>query len=99
MLIDSQTSNVLSRALATDFQNIGDKKWSWFGTHSFRRGGCQYRIKHKQWDPATVAAWGGWSQTEAVTMFRYFYSPRDNHQYLDDVDKNDGRAEKRAKFY
>jgi hypothetical protein len=31
-----------------------------------------------------VAAWGGWSQLEAVTMFRYFYSPNDNHEFMSD---------------
>jgi hypothetical protein len=35
-----------------------------------------------------VAAWGGWSQVEALTMFRYFYSPNDNHEYMVDYDRN-----------
>jgi hypothetical protein len=38
-----------------------------------------------------VAAWGGWSQVEAVTMFRYFYSPNDNHEHMIDYDRNDGK--------
>ncbi|KAK7034807.1 hypothetical protein R3P38DRAFT_2518688 [Favolaschia claudopus] len=65
----------LSRALARDLQGLGYSTWVLYGTHSFRRGGCQYRIKVKRWSADMVAAWGGWSQVEAVTMFRYFYSP------------------------
>ena len=42
-----------------------------------------------------VAAWGGWSQVEALTMFCYFYSPNDNHEYMVDYDRNDS---KRIKF-
>jgi hypothetical protein len=83
-----QTSGVLSRALSIDLQNIGYMSWALYGTHSFRRGGCQHRIKNKNWSVDMVAAWGGWSQVEAVTMFRYFYSPNDNHEYMDEYDRN-----------
>jgi hypothetical protein len=89
------TSGVLSRALSTDLQNIGYLSWALYGTHSFRRGGCQHRIKNKRWSVDMVAAWGGWSQVEAVTMFRYFYSPNDNHEYMDEYDRN---GPKRARF-
>ncbi|KAJ7203500.1 hypothetical protein GGX14DRAFT_369397 [Mycena pura] len=69
-------------------QDLGYASWALYGTHSFRRGGCQYRIKVKGWSAGEVAAWGGWSQTEAITMFRYFYSPNDNHESMADYDKN-----------
>lgn len=46
-------------------------------------------MKVKGWTVDMVAAWGGWSQVEAVTMFRYFYSPNDNHERLDFYDCND----------
>lgn len=84
-----QTSGVLSRSLAQDMQALGSLSWSLYGTHSFRRGGCQYRVKVKGWSVDMVAAWGGWSQLEAVTMYRYFYSPNDNHDYMTDYDRND----------
>jgi hypothetical protein len=90
-----QTNNILSRALTSDLQQLGYKSWALYGTHSFRRGGCQYRIKHKNWTVAMVAAWGGWSQVEALTMFRYFYSPNDNHEFMVEYDRNDP---KRTKF-
>ncbi|KAI5827769.1 hypothetical protein K523DRAFT_374110 [Schizophyllum commune Tattone D] len=82
------TSSALSRALAKDLQDLSYTSWRLYGTHSFRRGGCQYRIKVKGWTVDMVAAWGGWSQVEAVTMFRYFYSPNDNHERLNDYDYN-----------
>ncbi|KAL1758035.1 hypothetical protein FB107DRAFT_259286, partial [Schizophyllum commune] len=86
------TSSALSRALVRDLQELGYISWNLYGTHSFRRGGCQYRIKVKGWTVDMVAAWGGWSQVEAVTMFRYFYSPNDNHERLDNYDCNDSNV-------
>ncbi|KAJ7882606.1 hypothetical protein B0H14DRAFT_2565293 [Mycena olivaceomarginata] len=53
-----------------------------------RLAGARYRIKVKKWSAGEVAAWGGWSQVEAVTMFWYFYSPNDNHEFMQDYDKN-----------
>ncbi|KAF5383851.1 hypothetical protein D9615_003799 [Tricholomella constricta] len=82
------TSTILSRALTTDLQDLGYKSWALFGTHSFRRGGCQHRIKDNYWTVDMVAAWGGWSQVEAITMFRYFYSPNDNHEHMAEYDRN-----------
>jgi len=79
---------MLSQALTTDLQDLGYKSWALYGTHSFRRGGCQHRIKNKGWSVDMVAAWGGWSQIEAITMFRYFYSPNDNHEHMVDYDHN-----------
>lgn len=69
-----------------DFQNLAYKNWSSYSTHSFRRGGCQFRLKRRAWSPDMVAAWGGWSQQEAVTMYRYFYSPEDNHEFVEGYD-------------
>ena len=70
-----------------DLQDLGYSTWAMYGTHSFRRGGCQYRVQ-LGWDISAIAAWGGWTQVEAVTMFRYFYSPNDNHEYMDEYDRN-----------
>ncbi len=81
-----QTKGIIDRAVATYFQAIAEKDWALFGTHSFRRGGCQDRLENCRWSPAMVAAWGGWSQLEAVTMFRYFYSPHDNSEKMIEYD-------------
>ncbi|KAK7016490.1 hypothetical protein R3P38DRAFT_3321031 [Favolaschia claudopus] len=88
ILQDPITTSVISRNLTIDLQNLGYKSWTMYGTHSFRRGGCQHRIKNKGWTVDMVAAWGGWSQVEAITMFRYFYSPKDNHEFMADYDRN-----------
>ncbi|KAF7967243.1 hypothetical protein HWV62_35061 [Athelia sp. TMB] len=88
------TNFTLSKALTGDLQALGYADWALFGTHSFRRGGCQYRIRVKDWDVAMVAAWGGWSQVEAITMFRYFYSPKDNHEYMTEYDRNTKRVKR-----
>ena len=77
--------------LATDLQTLGYKSWSMYGTHSFRRGGCQHRLRDQCWTPGMLAAWGGCSQHEATTMFHYFYSPNDNHECMVDYDRNDGK--------
>ncbi|KAF7300674.1 hypothetical protein HMN09_00952900 [Mycena chlorophos] len=82
------TASILGRSLSKDLQSLGYTSWALYGTHSFRRGGCQYRFKEKRWALAQIAAWGGWSQVEAATMFRYLYSPNDNHEYLHEYDKN-----------
>ncbi|KAJ7795378.1 hypothetical protein B0H14DRAFT_2620969 [Mycena olivaceomarginata] len=91
---DQITTGVMSRTLTTDLQELGYKSWAMYGTHSFRRGGCQHRIKNKGWTVDMVAAWGGWSQVEAITMFRYFYSPKDNHEFMADYDRNDPKRQR-----
>ncbi|KAK7007167.1 hypothetical protein R3P38DRAFT_3325570 [Favolaschia claudopus] len=88
VLQDPITTSVISRSLTNDLQDLGYKSWTMYGTHSFRRGGCQHRIKNKNWTVDMVAAWGGWSQVEAITMFRYFYSPKENHEFMGDYDRN-----------
>ncbi|KAK7006941.1 DNA breaking-rejoining enzyme [Favolaschia claudopus] len=32
-----------------------------YGTHSFRRGGCQYFASHRRWSLRRICNWGGWS--------------------------------------
>ncbi|THH30981.1 hypothetical protein EUX98_g3220 [Antrodiella citrinella] len=82
------TTSVVHRALMADLQALGYSSWAVYGTHSFRRGGCQYRVHHRGWNVSEIAAWGGWTQLEAVTMYRYFYSPTDNHEYMAHYDRN-----------
>jgi len=45
-----------------------------------------------------VAAWGSWTQLEAMTMYRYFYSPNDNNEHLSEYDRNDGKRTKLSHF-
>ncbi|TFY74555.1 hypothetical protein EWM64_g9459 [Hericium alpestre] len=91
---DAVKNSVLSRTLTSDLQALGYLSWPLYGTHSFRRGGCQHHIKNKGWTVDMVAAWGGWSQVEALTMFRYFYSPNDNHEHMSEYDRNEPKRRK-----
>ncbi|THH15723.1 hypothetical protein EUX98_g9419 [Antrodiella citrinella] len=45
-------------------------------------------IGYSSWSVYEIAAWGGWTQLEAVTMYRYFYSPTDNHEFMAHYDRN-----------
>ena len=51
-----------------------------YGIHSFRRGGCQYLAKALRWQLRQICAWGGWSESETGTVFKYLFS------HVDDVD-------------
>ena len=46
-----------------------------FTTHSFRRGGAQYRFQEcslsKRWSLAQILWWGGWAEGEKVTASSY----------------------------
>ncbi len=42
------------------FQDIGINGEA-FGTHSFRRGGCQFYATYHNWNLINIALWGGWS--------------------------------------
>ncbi|KAJ3003144.1 hypothetical protein NUW54_g5454 [Trametes sanguinea] len=59
-----------------------------YGTHSFRRGGCQYLAKELRWPIRTICEWGGWAENfdNPGTIFRYLLSwvdtPAANRQDL-----------------
>ena len=88
---------MVTSTLSKHLQQLGYSNWYLFGTHSFRRGGCQYRLS-LGWTPGMVAAWGSWTQLEAMTMYRYFYSPNDNNEHLSEYDRNDGKRTKLSHF-
>ena len=83
-----KSASTVAKRLAEDLQTLGDRSWALFGTHSFRRGGCQHRIELGK-TAAEIATWGGWSQKETMSMFRYFYSPYDDSTSLREFDRND----------
>ena len=47
-----------------------------YGTHSFRRGGCQYLHLVRRWPIQTICSWGGWSPDfdNTGTIFKYLVS-------------------------
>jgi len=50
-----------------------------YGTHSFRRGGCQYLVSDRRWSLRTICEWGGWStEFSNLTIVRYLISANDN---------------------
>ncbi|KAI1789725.1 hypothetical protein LXA43DRAFT_892436, partial [Ganoderma leucocontextum] len=47
-----------------------------YGTHSFRRGGCQYLHTELRWPMRKICDWGGWAEDfdNPGTIFRYLLS-------------------------
>ncbi|KAF9526293.1 hypothetical protein CPB83DRAFT_770642 [Crepidotus variabilis] len=49
-----------------------------YGTHSFRRGGCQYLASQRRWLLRDICEWGGWSTDFSnLTIVRYLISWND----------------------
>lgn len=43
-----------------------------YGTHSFRRGGCQYFASERRWNIRRICDWGGWSMNfDNLTIVKY----------------------------
>ncbi|KAJ6561735.1 DNA breaking-rejoining enzyme, partial [Mycena capillaripes] len=43
-----------------------------YGTHLFRRGGCQYFASHRRWCLHQICEWGGWSmEVSNLTIVKY----------------------------
>ncbi|KAF9232475.1 hypothetical protein BU15DRAFT_54962 [Melanogaster broomeanus] len=50
-----------------------------YGTHSFRRGGCQYLHIDRRWPLRRICEWGGWSQEFSnLTIVKYLISLNDD---------------------
>ncbi|KAJ7705211.1 DNA breaking-rejoining enzyme [Mycena metata] len=50
-----------------------------YGTHSFRRGGCQYLHYCRRWTIGEICQWGGWSiEFSSLTIVKYLISPNDS---------------------
>ncbi|KAF8201963.1 hypothetical protein K438DRAFT_1581686, partial [Mycena galopus ATCC 62051] len=49
-----------------------------YGTHSFRRGGCQYFHIYRRWPIRDICQWGGWSvEFTSLTIVKYLISSND----------------------
>ena len=49
-----------------------------YGTHSFRRGGCQWFFKECRRDLLAICDWGGWTQEfNHLTIVKYLISGND----------------------
>ncbi|KAG1752751.1 uncharacterized protein EDB91DRAFT_1343747 [Suillus paluster] len=50
-----------------------------YGTHSFRRGGCQYLHIERRWPLRRICEWGGWStEFTNMTIVKYLISSNDD---------------------
>ena len=51
-----------------------------YGTHLFRRGGCQYFHLTRRWSFQQICNWGGWAEKfdNPGTIFKYLLSWNDN---------------------
>jgi len=50
-----------------------------YGTHSFRRGGCQYLASYQRWSLRAICEWGGWStEFSNLTIVKYLISWNDD---------------------
>ncbi|EPQ50092.1 hypothetical protein GLOTRDRAFT_108720 [Gloeophyllum trabeum ATCC 11539] len=51
-----------------------------YGTHSFRRGGCQYLAIELRWPFRNICSWAGWAEDfdNPGTLFKYLLSWNDN---------------------
>lgn len=86
---------MLQRALTCDLIAVGTRDWAAYGTHSFRRGGCQYR-EQMGWTIQRIGNWGGWSTSEATTMMKYLFSPKDDAGLLADYDRPENKRARRV---
>jgi hypothetical protein len=50
-----------------------------YGTHSFRRGGCQWLASVRRWNLRRICDWGGWStEFSSLTIVKYLISWNDD---------------------
>jgi len=70
-----------------------------YGTHSFRRGGCQYFASVEGWNIRKLCEWGGWSLNfDNLTIVRYLIGWNDDPtQARQDYLKPDHLKTKRCK--
>ncbi|KAI9338238.1 hypothetical protein BDR26DRAFT_979039, partial [Obelidium mucronatum] len=58
------------------------RRWYKYGTHSFRRGGCQYLHNERRWNYNQICDWGGWSLAfDNFTIVRYLHGVFDDSPY------------------
>ncbi|KAJ3530099.1 hypothetical protein NM688_g7757 [Phlebia brevispora] len=72
-----------------------------FGTHSFRRGGCQYLAVTLRWPLRDVCTWGGWAENfdNPGTIFKYLLSFADTPTVAREDYFNPNRAKAQACAY
>jgi len=73
-----QTQDLFAEYFRHNMIDIGQDPLP-YGTHSFRRGGCQYLCSEKRWGIRKLCDWGGWSlDFDNTTIVRYLLSWNDD---------------------
>jgi hypothetical protein len=77
----SQTSDSFLECFRNNLLDIGIDPRP-YGTHSFRRGGCQYLAMVLRWPLRQICTWGGWAENfdNPGTIFKYLLSWTDTPQ-------------------
>ncbi|KAG1887197.1 hypothetical protein F4604DRAFT_1571212 [Suillus subluteus] len=78
---DGMTSDSFVECFHNNLLDIGVDPHP-YGTHSFRRGGCQFLYKVCRWDFRDICDWGGWAENfdNPGTIFKYLLLWNDNPQ-------------------
>ncbi|KAG1858745.1 hypothetical protein DFJ58DRAFT_726529 [Suillus subalutaceus] len=76
---DGMTSDAFLECFCNNLLDIGVDPRP-YGTHSFRRGRCQFLYKVCRWDFGDICDWGGWAENfdNPGTIFKYLLSWNDN---------------------
>ncbi|RPD70261.1 hypothetical protein L226DRAFT_547851 [Lentinus tigrinus ALCF2SS1-7] len=71
---DAMTSEAFLECFRNNLLDVGIDPRP-YGTHSFRRGGCQYLAMVLRWPIRNICTWGGWSENfNSATIFKYLLS-------------------------
>ena len=78
-LTSTQTGVAFLECFRNNLLDIGVDP-QYYGTHSFRRGGCQWLAVVCRWSFRRICDWGGWSPNfdNPGTLFKYLLSWIDN---------------------
>ncbi|KAG2086167.1 uncharacterized protein F5147DRAFT_644670 [Suillus discolor] len=78
LLMNLQTSEQFLELFRNNLLDIGIDPAP-YGTHSFRRGGCQYLHVERRWALRKICEWGGWSaEFSNLTIVKYLISSNDD---------------------
>lgn len=92
LLMRLQTSDKFLEMFRLNLLDIGIDP-SPYGTHSFRRGGCQYFSSVRRWGLRRICDWAGWStEFSSLTIVKYLISWNDDPTDARDNFLNPDRA-------
>jgi len=74
----SMSSEQFLELFRNNLLDVGRDPWT-YGTHSFRRGGCQWLSSGCRWPLRRICEWGGWSlDFTHLTIVKYLISWNDD---------------------